>query len=65
MDPEVHSEVGDVRERLPTLVASVWLLPRVSPLMEDQGRVSVEGLPTFRTLVRPLPGVGSLVLRQS
>lgn len=65
MDPEVHGEVGDVCKRLPTLVTAVWLLPRVSPLMEDQGRISVEGFPTFWTLIRFLPGVNSLVLCQS
>lgn len=37
VDSEMYSEVGDVSKGFPTLITSIWLLPCMSSLMQNQG----------------------------
>lgn len=52
-------------ERLPTLLAFVWLLPSMSSLMLGEGDLLTEGLPALFTLVGPLARVCLLVVPES
>lgn len=64
MGPVVHSEIGQAREELPTLVALIGLLARVCPQVSREGGLAAEAFPTLAALVEFHACVDFLVIVQ-
>lgn len=61
VEPVMLVKVGALAKAFPTLAALVWLLPSMDSLVQLQGRLPPEAVPTLSAGIGPLSRVHSLV----